>query len=116
MSGAGGWIVAGVVFELMALGGVVPLVWSVREMVQRGGAPEEPLFRGPIVRAKVNEGVVYEGVPGITARPAAPTGAADAPPPRRRPPRRRGRPRPRCRSASTSPSATGEARERPAPA
>jgi hypothetical protein len=72
MSGAGGWIVAGVVFELMAIGGVVPLIWSAREWIARGGAPEEPLFKDPIVRAKVNEGLVYEGVPGIayTARPA----------------------------------------------
>jgi len=72
VSGASGWIVAGVAFELMALGGVVPLVWSAREWIARGGAPEEPLFRDPIVRAKVNEGLVYQGVPGIayTARPA----------------------------------------------
>ena len=70
--GAGGWIAAGIVFELMALGGLVPLTWSAREWLARGGAPEEPLFRGPQVRAKVNEGLVYEGVPGIawTARPA----------------------------------------------
>ncbi|HEU4702221.1 MAG TPA: hypothetical protein VFS37_07025 [Conexibacter sp.] len=81
MSGAGGWIVSGVVFELMALGGVVPLIWSAREWVARGGAPEEPLFRDPIVRAKVNEGLVYEGVPGIayTARPAGEASAADEP-------------------------------------
>jgi hypothetical protein len=74
MNGAGGWIVAGVVFELMALGGMVPLIWSAREWLARGGAPEQPLFRGPQVRAKVNEGLVYEGVPGIayTARPAEP--------------------------------------------
>lgn len=79
-AGAGGWIVSGVVFELMALGGVVPLVWSAREWVARGGAPEGPLFRGPQVRAKVNEGLVYEGVPGIayTARDA--TGREVAPP------------------------------------
>jgi hypothetical protein len=51
VSGAGGWIVAGVVFELMALGGLLPLAWSVRELIQRGGAPEEPLFEAPIVRA-----------------------------------------------------------------
>ncbi len=72
MTGAGGWIVAGGVFELMALGGVVPLVWSAREWLARGGAPEGPLFRGPQVRANVNEGLVYEGVPGIayTARDA----------------------------------------------
>lgn len=79
MSGAGGWVVAGVVFELMALGGIVPLIWSAREWVARGGAPEEPLFRGPVVRAKANESVVYEGVPGIayTARDA--TGRAAEP-------------------------------------
>ena len=53
VSGAGGWIAAGVVFELMALGGLVPLIWSVRELIRRGGAPEEPLFRGPVVRANV---------------------------------------------------------------
>jgi hypothetical protein len=82
MSGAGGWIVAGVVFELMALGGVVPLVWSAREWIARGGAPEPPLFRGPPVRAKVNEGLdrAHPPVPGIayTARPAEP---GEVPPP-----------------------------------
>jgi len=80
MSGAGGWIVAGVVFELMALGGLVPLTWSAREWLARGGAPEPPLFGGPQVRATVNEGLVYEGVPGIawTARDA--TGREVAPP------------------------------------
>lgn len=79
VSGAGGWIVAGVVFELMALGGLLPLAWSVRELIQRGGAPEEPLFSGPLVRAKVNEGVVYEGVPGLTARPQTPAGGGEPP-------------------------------------
>ncbi|HKG02908.1 MAG TPA: hypothetical protein VKB03_06990 [Conexibacter sp.] len=83
VSGAGGWIVAGVIFELMALGGVVPLVWSAREWRARGGAPEAPLFRGPQVRAKVNEGLVYEGVPGIaySARRAEPGEVAAPPPP-----------------------------------
>jgi hypothetical protein len=84
MSGAGGWIVAGVIFELMAIGGVVPLVWSAREWIARGGAPEGPLFRGPQVRATVNEGLVYEGAPGIayTARPAEP-GEVPTPSPQR---------------------------------
>lgn len=87
VSGAGGWIAAGVVFELMALGGLLPLAWSVRELAQRGGAPEEPLLKQPLVRATVNEGVAYEGVPGITARPvggvdqAVGTSAPDAQPP-----------------------------------
>ena len=51
VSGGGGWIVSGIVFELMALGGLVPLAWSARELIQRGGAPEGPLFEGPVVRA-----------------------------------------------------------------
>ena len=81
MSGAGGWIVSGIVFELMALGGIVPLAWSAREWIARGGAPEEPLFQGPLVRAAVNEGVEYEGVPGITAQPVVRAGAAQPPAP-----------------------------------
>jgi hypothetical protein len=67
MNGAGGWIVAGAIFELMALGGLVPLTWSAREWVARGGAPEPPMFRGPQVRAAVNERLVYDGVPGIAS-------------------------------------------------
>jgi hypothetical protein len=78
--GAGGWIAAGVVFELMALGGLVPLTWSAREWLARGGAPEEPLFKGPVVRAKVNENIVYEGVPGIAYTARDPTGREVAPP------------------------------------
>ncbi len=73
MDGAGGWIVSGIVFELMALGGLVPLAWSVREMVQRGGASEEPLFRGPIVRANV---------PAPTASAAPPEPSPTAPLPK----------------------------------
>jgi hypothetical protein len=87
-SGAGGWIVAGVIFELMALGGLVPLAWSAREWVARGGAPEAPLFGGPQVRATANEGLVYEGVPGIAwsahradGGEAPPAGEPDPPAP-----------------------------------
>lgn len=69
MDGAGGWIVSGVVFELMALGGIVPLVWSAREWIARGGAPEEPLFKGPLVRAHVN---VQPAPPAPEPPPAAP--------------------------------------------
>ena len=57
----------------MALGGVVPLVWSAREWIARGGAPEEPLFGGPQVRAKVDEarlrGRAGDRVDGATGRP-----------------------------------------------
>ena len=73
----------------MALGGVVPLVWSAREWIARGGAPEEPLFRGPQVRAKVNEGARlrrragdrYTARPAAPARPRAARRAAGEPPP-----------------------------------
>lgn len=67
MNGAGGWIVAGVVFELMALGGLVPLTWSAREWIARGGAPEEPLFRGPQVRATVAADPAASAAPPPTA-------------------------------------------------
>lgn len=68
VDGGGGWIVAGVAFVLMALGGLLPLIWSVRELIQRRGAPEQPMFQGPIVRANA---------PAPDARPTLP---ADPPP------------------------------------
>lgn len=70
VSGAGGWIVAGIVFELMALGGLVPLAWSVRELIQRGGAAEAPLFDGPLVRA--NATAAPPDPPSTAPPPGAP--------------------------------------------
>lgn len=55
VSGGGTWIGVGVVFALMALGGAVPLWWSLRELIARRGAPEGSLFDAPIVRANVGE-------------------------------------------------------------
>lgn len=56
MSGAAGWIICGVVFWLMALGGLIPGLWSLREFFQLSadGVPDKPLFDAPIVRANVN--------------------------------------------------------------
>lgn len=70
VSGSGGWVVTGVVFELMALGGLIPLFWSAREWVARGGAPEPPMFAEPLVRAKVSE-AGYDTATNVPGRPAS---------------------------------------------
>jgi hypothetical protein len=58
-SGAGGWIVTGIVFWLMALGGAVPVVSGAVGWVRRGGRPEPPSALStptiPLVRAVVNQ-------------------------------------------------------------
>ncbi|HEX3618425.1 MAG TPA: hypothetical protein VHU61_17900 [Solirubrobacteraceae bacterium] len=55
-SGSGGWIVTGIVFWLMALGGAVPAVALAAEWLRRGGSPEPPPSPAfPIVRAVVNQ-------------------------------------------------------------
>lgn len=61
---AWGWIVPGVVFELMALGGLIPAIQMVREWAQRGGEPEE-IFKPPLVRAQI---------PGRDPEPSLPVG------------------------------------------
>lgn len=61
---AWGWIVPGVVFELMALGGLIPAFQMVREWLQRGGEPEQ-IFQPPLVRAQI---------PGREVEPVAPVG------------------------------------------
>lgn len=67
MTGAAGWIVSGAVFWLMSLGGLWPLAGMTKAWLKRGGAPEEPSFKGPLVRAKVLDPLrTGAGVPGIT--------------------------------------------------
>lgn len=55
-SGATGWIVCGVVFWLMALGGLIPGLMSIAGFfkLDAQGQPDKPLFDSPIVRANVN--------------------------------------------------------------
>ncbi|MBI5311412.1 MAG: hypothetical protein HZB14_10375 [Actinobacteria bacterium] len=53
MSGAGGWIASGVVFWLMALGGLIPGLAELKSFVARGDEPEPTMFDAPLVRAKV---------------------------------------------------------------
>ncbi len=52
MSGATGWIISGVVFWLMALGGLIPGLAEVKSFVARGDAPEPSMFKEPLVRAQ----------------------------------------------------------------
>ena len=48
-----GWASSGIVFWLMALGGLVPaLAMTVKWFTSRG-EPEQPLWKGPLVRAAV---------------------------------------------------------------
>lgn len=54
-SASTGWIVAGVVFWLMALGGAVPMGAEAIGWIRRGGKPEPPPTVFPIVRAIVNQ-------------------------------------------------------------
>jgi hypothetical protein len=55
MSGGGPWIVCGVVFWVMAIGGLVPIAGEAIGWVRRGGRPEPaPAPFAPIVRAAVS--------------------------------------------------------------
>jgi hypothetical protein len=77
MSGAVGWIVCGVVFWLMALGGLIPGVAEVKSFIARGDAPEPSMFKPPLVRAKVPVPPM-PGFPGGMPGAANPLTAPDA--------------------------------------
>lgn len=82
MSGAGGWIVSGVVFWLMALGGLVPGIAEVASLMRRGSEPEPSMFKPPLVRANVPVPPMPgfpNGMPG--SAPAAGGPASSEPPP-----------------------------------
>jgi hypothetical protein len=53
-SSTGGWVASGAVFELMALGGLIPVLVMAFNWLRRGGQPEpEPPPIQPLVRAAV---------------------------------------------------------------
>ena len=55
--GTGGWIVSGVVFELMALAGLVPVLVMLAGWLRRGGKPEPPSAAiQPLVKAAIPTG------------------------------------------------------------
>jgi hypothetical protein len=88
-SGATGWIICGVVFWLMALGGLIPglmlLFSSAKEEKDPSSSPTA--FKAPIVRANVNFKRSMPGDPafGMTD-PNAAAQAGQAPPPDQAPP------------------------------
>jgi hypothetical protein len=57
-SSTGGWIASGAVFELMALGGLIPVLVLIAGWLRRGGRPEpEPAPIQPLVKAAVPGGL-----------------------------------------------------------
>jgi hypothetical protein len=56
-SGSAGWIICGVVFILMALGGLIPGImafWSYFKQEENPSDPKYATFAEPLVRANVN--------------------------------------------------------------
>lgn len=73
VGGAIGWIVSGVVFWLMALGGLIPGLAEFKSYLARGGAPEPSMFKPPLVRANVPVPPMAGfpgGMPGARAEPS----------------------------------------------
>jgi hypothetical protein len=68
-TGTSGWVVSGVVFWAMALGGLVPAVLLAVGWLRRGGAPDPAIqVPEPLVRAAVHPAVA----PPSVSQPAAP--------------------------------------------
>ncbi len=72
MSGATGWIISGVVFWLMALGGLIPGLAEVKSFVARGDAPEPSMFSGNCSVPKYQHGggmkaMPFAGQPGVNS-------------------------------------------------
>ena len=64
-SSAGGWIVSGVVFWLMAAGGLVPAVIMAAGWLRRGGEPEPAPNIQPLVMANVLVPSIAAPVPAL---------------------------------------------------
>jgi len=75
-SGAAGWIICGVVFWLMALGGLIPGIWSLRDTFKDEKHPEQAGFTPPLVRANVNFQRSMPGDPAFGMTDAAAAAAA----------------------------------------
>ncbi|HET7018849.1 MAG TPA: hypothetical protein VFI65_33335 [Streptosporangiaceae bacterium] len=68
-SGSIGFLIPGVLFELMAAGGLIPLIGGIKDDLRRGNRPDNPWARvsgPPIVRAAVPS--------GFSSGPAGPAG------------------------------------------
>jgi hypothetical protein len=82
MSGAGGWIVCGIVFWLMALGGLIPGLMALAKSFKNEADPAATTFTPPLVRANVNFQRSMPGDPafGMTDPNAAANAGKPAPP------------------------------------
>jgi hypothetical protein len=78
-SGATGWIICGVVFWLMALGGLIPGLMTIAGYFKDSAHPEEakPIFDAPIVRANVE---FVRSMPGDPMFGQSDPNAMNAPP------------------------------------
>jgi hypothetical protein len=68
-----GWIVSGVVFWAMALGGLIPAVALAVGWLRRRGEPEPSLFREPLVRAAVHPAAEAPSSLAPPEQPSVPT-------------------------------------------
>lgn len=76
VGGAIGWIISGIVFWLMALGGLIPGLSEVKSFLARGSQPEPSMFKPPLVRANVPVQPMPGfpgGMPGAQATAESPT-------------------------------------------
>jgi hypothetical protein len=68
-----GWITSGVIFWVMALGGLIPAVALAIGWLRRGGEPEPSLFKEPLVRAAVHPVPTPLASPEAPPQPSVPT-------------------------------------------
>lgn len=91
-SGSIGFLIPGILFEVMAVGGLIPLIGGIKDDLRRGNRPDNPFARvsgPPIVRAVVPAGssfgqqFAYDGFSsaGLNGSSVGPNGSsADAVP------------------------------------
>ena len=89
-SGSIGFLIPGILFEVMAVGALIPLIGGIKDDLRRGNRPDDPFARvsgPPIVRAVVPSGIAgtqqfaYDNWSPAAMNGSAGLGLADAVPP-----------------------------------